>query len=512
MKANPRHGPVRIELQPLGETLEVEKGTPLQDVLFTHGVEFPCGGRGKCLRCRVRVLKGSLPVTPEDEENLPPKDLEEGWRLACEAKAEADLVLELAQWESTILTATDESKFEFTPRDGLGIAIDLGTTTLVAQLLDLRTGYVLGVRAALNPQARHGADIMSRVDFAMAADGQRKLEHLVRQQLGRMIHELFAASKADEEKLTDIVIVGNTVMHHLFCGISIEPMAHYPFEPTNDGLQVFKSSDLGWKLKADPAVRFLPCLGGFVGSDILGGILATRLHRSPVVHCLVDLGTNGEIVIGNQDRMLCASTAAGPAFEGARISMGMRASTGAISEVSLDGGRFKCRVLGNGKPRGICGSGLVDAVARALDLGSILPGGRFTEKDQPLMILPPVTLTQNDIRELQLAKGAISAGLRILIEKWGSKDADPSCIYLAGAFGNYISLASARRIGLLRYPPEKIIPSGNTALLGAKIALFSSHDEESEYARIRKKMEHVSLNTDLRFQDIYAEEMIFPEE
>ena len=153
-------------------------------------------------------------------------------------------------------------------------------------------------------------------------------------------------------------------MHHLFCGLSVEPLSGHPFEPEQDGLQIFRAETLGWKFAGHPTVRFLPCLGSFVGSDILAGVLATKLHESDTLVALVDLGTNGEIVVGNRERMLCASTAAGPAFEGARISMGMRAVTGAISEVSIAAGQLRCRVLGNVPPRGICGSGLVDAGLR----------------------------------------------------------------------------------------------------------------------------------------------------
>jgi uncharacterized 2Fe-2S/4Fe-4S cluster protein (DUF4445 family) len=224
----------------------------------------------------------------------------------------------------------------------------------------------------------------------------------------------------------------------------------------------------------------------------------------------VDLGTNGEIVIGNRERLLCASTAAGPAFEGTRISMGMRAATGAIVEVSAEGGHFSCRVLGNVEPRGICGSGLVDAVAAGLDLGLINLTGRLPNSNGGLMLCPPVTLTQQDIRELQLAKGAIAAGMEILLTLWGATPADLKRLYLAGAFGNYVNRQSARRIGLLNFPLEKVQPSGNTALLGAKIALFSFNGEDGSFSSVRKRVEHVMLSNDPAFQDTFVEQMSFP--
>ena len=500
---------VHIELQPLGETFELERGTPLQDVLFAHGVEFPCGGRARCKGCRVRVARGSLPVTPEQQGLLSAEELAAGWRLSCCCNAENDLTLELGQWEAAILA--DNSVFEFTPREGLGVAVDLGTTTLVAQLLDLRNAHVLAVRTALNHQASFGADVMSRVSFALNPDGMRRLSHLVRSQIGKLIAELLEAANRASVRVESVTVVGNTVMHHLFCGIDIMPLSRYPFEPARDGLEIFRASELGWKIASDPPVRFLPCLGGFVGSDILAGILAARLYESDALVGLVDLGTNGEIVIGNREGLLCASTAAGPAFEGARISMGMRAATGAISAVSVEEGAFRCHVLGNVAPRGICGSGLVDAVAAALDLGMIQPSGRLRDgANGTLMLCPPVALTQNDIRELQLAKGAIAAGICLLLARWGAEAKDLTRLYLAGAFGNYINRSSARRIGLLDFPPEMVTPAGNTALLGAKLALFNSDEADFAYTSLRGKIQHVALNADPRFQETFVEQMAFP--
>jgi len=499
-------GTIQLLLQPLGQRLTVPRGTALQEVLFAQGVEFPCGGRGRCKGCRVRVVAGQLPVTPEDRRLLSPAQLAEGWRLSCRARAEADLTLELAQWEAAILG--DNLRFEFTPRDGLGVAVDLGTTTLVAQLLDLRTGNVLAVRSALNAQARHGADIMSRIEFALIGDGRERLTRTVREQIGGLLTELLGAAPPGQ-RLADVVLVGNTAMHHLFCGLSVAPLAHHPFEPEDDGLKVFTADELGWPVAGEARVQFLPCLGGFVGSDILAGILATGLHQRERPGLLVDLGTNGEIVVGNREQLLCASTAAGPAFEGARISMGMRAATGAISAVMLRDGALQATVLGGGEPRGICGSGLVDAVACGLELGRVLPSGRIAGGDE-LPVAGAVRLTQWDIRELQLAKGAIAAGIRLLIERRGARPEDLACVWLAGAFGNYISRASARRIGLLDFPADQVEPAGNTALRGAKLALCGPTPRALDFADLRARVRHISLKDDPRFQEAYVEAMGFP--
>ncbi len=512
-----------LRLSPADLRLEVERGTRLQDVLFGQGVEFPCGGRGRCKGCRVKVLRGTLNITAEEKSLLTKAELDAGWRLACRHSLNGDLELELAQWEMSVLS--DESKFAFQPREGLGVAIDLGTTTIAAQLLDLQTGNVLGVRTALNAQARHGGDIMSRVEFAMHG-GQAELQRLVREQLGQMVKELLEshAGKAGRdalprvptdqqvgptksvEELRRVVIVGNTVMHHLFSGINIAPLSAYPFEPKQPGRAKLSPRELAWNFPESALVEFLPCLGGFVGSDILAGIVATGLHESRELMALMDLGTNGEVVVGNRERMLCTSTAAGPAFEGARIWMGMRAATGAISAVQVEDNFITCRVIGGGEPRGLCGSGLVDAVAAGLELEWIHPSGRMANRTE-MPLAGPVLLSATDVRELQLAKGAIAAGLRMLTARLGASLEDIQQLHLAGAFGNYISRSSAQRIGLLRVPLQRVLPAGNTALLGAKRALF---EDATSWDTIAKSVEHVSLNEDPNFHQIYAEEMGFP--
>jgi uncharacterized 2Fe-2S/4Fe-4S cluster protein (DUF4445 family) len=359
---------------------------------------------------------------------------------------------------------------------------------------------------------------MSRVEYAVAGQEHQQLTEMIRKQIGYLIRQCLKGINATttHQPIQRVVLVGNTVMHHLFCGIDLEPLSHYPFEPPHLEQQDFRAADLGWELGSNPQVQFLPCPGGFVGSDILAGIMAVRMHESSDLIGLVDLGTNGEIVIGNRDGMICASTAAGPAFEGARIWMGMRAATGAIYQVRKENGTLRCSVLGNAEPRGICGSGLVDAVAVGLESNLISPTGKLTCGPGNLMLSDPVALTQTDIRQLQLAKGAIAAGVTLLLDRIGATREQLKTLYLAGAFGNYISKDSAKRIGLLDFPVEKIHPAGNTALLGAKMALFTQLSGENccnptaPYQQILQKIEHISLSSDPRFMDTYVEEMVFP--
>lgn len=496
---------VRITLLPLGHEFTVERGTRLQDVLFPYGVEFPCGGDAVCEGCKIKVLSGNLQMTPEQERILSRKEASEGWRLACQCRAQEDITLELAQWEAQILT--DESRIEFHPREGYGIAIDVGTTTIAAQLLDLANGNVLAVEAALNAQGLFGADVMSRIEHAVMKDAQQELEGAIRRQLGDLVESLVRGAGVDGGRVIDTVLVGNTVMHHFFSGLDVTPLSQYPFESAENKLQRFPASQLGWSAVPNTSVSFLPAMGSFVGSDILAGILASNIYKSEELVGLIDLGTNGEIVVGNRERLLFCSTAAGPAFEGSCISMGMRATTGAIAQVRLENGEYHCRVLGNTAPRGICGSGLVDAVAAALEKGQIREDGRIVPDGEVIDICSPVVLTQGDIRELQVAKAAIAAGLKILTGKLGASVADLSKVYLAGAFGNYIDRSNASRIGLLPIQPERIQPIGNSALLGSKLALFDTNFEVLQ--SILGISKHVPLNMDEHFNEVFVWEMPF---
>jgi uncharacterized 2Fe-2S/4Fe-4S cluster protein (DUF4445 family) len=487
---------VRIELIPLGESFEVLRGSPLADILAEHGVEFPCGGADLCGGCRVRVLEGELPAGINDQSVFTGHELAQGWRLACRARAETPLKLEVGQWTTPVLA--DEAQLEGAGRAGLGIAVDVGTTTIAAQLLDLASGAVLGLRTALNPQCAHGADVMSRVLCAMS---DRRLTPLIRDAIGGMVASL-GGTRAPE--ITEVVLVGNTVMHHLFAGIDVEPLAHAPFAPKESGEQLFTPGQLGWPLPPSCRIRFLPCLGGFVGSDTLAGIAAVNLTRGDRLSALIDLGTNGEIAVGNRSRILCASTAAGPAFEAGAIRMGMRAARGAISHVFLRDGALECHVIGDVQPRGICGSGLVDAVAAGLEMGAILPGGGLAPGMREFRLDGPVTLAQSDIRELQLAKAAIASGMRLLLRHWGATHDDVAAVHLAGAFGNYVRFESALRVGLLEIAPCKIAAAGNTALRGAKMMLLSPA------FRPAAPIEHIPLACEPQFQDLFIQCLAFP--
>jgi len=495
---------IKIKLEPLGKILKIESGGSLQDILFDFGIEFPCGGDGTCGKCKIRLLEGDLGVNDIQQNYFTPEELADGWRLACQCRVTEPVTLELVQWEMQILA--DERDLGSSETGGFAVVVDLGTTTLVAQLINLQSGVISGTKTALNPQAKYGADIMSRIEYAMRPDGLKTLQRLIRNTIFSMIREMIRDCLSESCEIEQVIIVGNTVMHHIFCGFGVSSLSRLPFEAENAAEFDVTALDIGWDLPVNPRIRFLPCLGGFVGSDVLAGIVATGLHAGKALTALIDLGTNGEVVIGSREQILCASTAAGPAFEGANIFMGMRATTGAISKVTIENGQLSAHVIGGGPAKGICGSGLVDAVAAAIDLGLIDGSGRILTESGEIVIQAPVVLIQQDIRELQLAKAAIAAGLEILAKRLSITLADIKKLYIAGAFGNYISVDNALKIGLLHRSFSNIIQAGNTALQGAKYVLGG----KDEYRSILKRCQHISLGADIEFMNRYVENMNFP--
>ncbi|MFY9152882.1 MAG: ASKHA domain-containing protein [Prolixibacteraceae bacterium] len=489
-----------IRLVPLGKGLQVNDQTPLIDVLHEFGIEFPCGGKGTCGKCKVRLLDGQIDCTENHRQKLEKLGLANDWRLACYSRCTSDISLEIEQFNHLILA--DETEFEFSPQEGFGVAVDLGTTTIVAQLIDLSTAKVLAVESILNPQVKFGADLISRIQACMDGNAE-EMTRLIRTAIGSMIEIMLKKSDHDLQK---IILVGNTAMQLIFSNEDVSPLSMYPFRIENRSMKFFSPEELGWKFQVKESIRFYPSIGSFVGSDILAGIAATEIHLQERYTALIDLGTNGEIVIGNKKRIVCASTAAGPAFEGANISMGMRAVTGAISNLILKNGKMEASVIGNTPPKGICGSALIDAVALLRDQELIGMFGEINSGEKQISIAGKVYLTQKDINEFQLAKAAIAAGLTILAKSLEIQLSDIDRVYLAGGFGTYINLAHVVKTGMIELQEEKIHKMGNTALIGAKMFLFSNPEITSE---ILKKTSHINLEGDPDFQDIYVDKMLF---
>lgn len=420
-----------------------------------------------------------------------------------------------------------------------GLAVDIGTTTVVGAIVNLNTGAVEAVRAELNRQAPFGADVISRVSHTMMEkDGLAELQGRVIETLNDLLDQLSAQSGIPREGIYESVIVGNATMLHILLGIDPEPISVAPFIPTITAPVAFRAADIGLRLHPEARVSTLPHLGAYVGADIVAGVLATDLTRNKdgKLRLLIDVGTNGEIVLGSVNGTLATAAPAGPAFEGAQIKNGMRASTGAIEGIQITPeGEVSLQIIGGDVPPiGIAGSGLVDAVAEMVRAGIVDASGRLIRVEDARGKLPDalverlvtvdgvrafrlsdadsnILLTQQDIRALQFAKGSIAAGVEVLMQQMGVTANDLHEVLLAGSFGSYINPASARTIGLVPWVAvERIVAVGNSAGEGAKIALLSFREREAAN-RIPEFIEYVELSGRTEFNDIFTDALAFPQ-
>jgi uncharacterized 2Fe-2S/4Fe-4S cluster protein (DUF4445 family) len=425
-------------------------------------------------------------------------------------------------------------------RGRYGMIFDIGTTTLVGKLIDMTNGHEVGVISRLNSQSRYGSNVINRIQFVREKkQGLKRMRELLIADLNGIIRGLLEAGDLVPEDIFIAVAAGNTTMQHFLLGLDPSGIAEAPFTPVITEGVTFRTARLGLNLHPDAMIYVMPCRSGYIGGDLISFILCSGAAQETDRMILgLDFGTNGEIFLGNRHRMLTCSAAAGPALEGARISRGMMARAGAIESVRVNANALQYNVIGNIKAKGLCGSGLVDLVAVLLHYGVVdtqgllspqqinEEGDLFRSRVLPVKNMPvfdflvagryqsfnrrPVLLTQMDVRELQLAKAAVAAGVQVLMERMGIAVENIDTIYLAGALGNYVNPYSAMRIGLIpSTPPEKIVSLGNAASAGARLALLSkSHWREA--ADIARRIEHIELSMQPDFETNFIEAMDFP--
>lgn len=611
---------IPVTFEPQGRTVRVAAGARLTEAAAAAGITLdqPCGGEGVCGKCQVVFRRLAPQPNGAEREALSSSQLDQGFRLACQAtvvepltveipdtsilasrqriltetidpadgrgladpvvqkryvelpppdrddaladldriqrkvgplRVDLDLLRELSdrlrrtEFRGTIVTS-GERLLDFEPGhtedENYGVAVDLGTTTLAAVLVDLNSGDDLAVTSRLNPQTRFGDDVLTRIQLASdEPDGLDKLHTAIIAAVNEMIGELARSAEAPRERIYSICLAGNTTMQHLFFRLNPRWLGRAPFTATAAGALRFSAAEVG--LEAHPRARVyaLPSIGGFVGGDIVAGLLATGLAQSGETRLLVDIGTNGEIVLAAGGKLLAAATAAGPAFEGARIGHGMRGATGAIERVTFND-CLQTEVIGGVRPLGLCGSALIDLSAELLRHGVIRADGRFRPPDeangalsddlrrrcveldgQAAFLLAdadesgsgrPIALTQRDIRQLQLASGAIRAGIQILLRRAAVEPADLDSLLIAGGFGNYIRRSNAQRIGLIpaEVSREAIRFVGNTSLAGARLVLLSRAARRQAELLVQR-IEHIDLSTSPGFRDAFTEAMFFPE-
>lgn len=494
-------------------THEAAVGANLLTVLQDAGVSvsFPCNGNHTCGKCRVMV-SGNVSPMGEQERQLLAKAAGT-MRLACFTTVEGDCIVTMPRTggndKISVDYSADDAKLDPLYDSGYGVSVDIGTTTVVGYLFSHDSKEPLAVVGEMNRQKTFGADVLSRIVYCNEHTVM-PLCKIIRKQIADICFELCRKANVDSEQLHALCITGNTTMLHILAGLEPRSLAYAPFTP--------ESLFGGWQdyhLDGLPNARiYLPkCISAYVGADITCSILASGITRRSENVLLVDIGTNGEMALRTADRLVCCSTAAGPAFEGAGISCGSSACTGAISTVALSDGRLVYETVDDVPAQSICGSGLIDAVAALLQLGEILPKGRFKEKTSPSVAIGDsgLSLTRGDISQLLLAKGAIRAGMDTLLQTCKVSYEELDHIVFCGGFGSYIDPRSAEFIGLI--PPGfagKTVAIGNAAGTGAS-RILQSRALEQEAMAIANMAHAVELSTDPLFKPNYVQAMRFPD-
>ncbi len=514
--------------------MQVFEGTVLEHARKL-GIEVgsECGGKGICGQCVVRISEGEEALNPltgaEKQFDLGPSE-----RLACQARIvkpgnlrvfvknvgsysvlsdtierEIDIDPFVRVADGRMMLTLPDGERDLGPYEGgiYGLAIDVGTTTLVSQLVDLESGEVVATFAQRNPQAGFGDDVISRIDHTMRNEtGLAELQQAVIGGVNGQVEQMRREHDIDPRHICEVVAAGNPTMRDLFFGVEVRTLGVIPFEPTSREPINARAADLGLQINPDANVYGPSLMGSHVGADCLADIITADLYHRERVSVIIDIGTNGEVVIGNRDHMMTASCAAGGAYEGAQVGCGVGAIEGAIANISIQDGTADYTTIGGREPIGVCGSGLIDLLAELLKAGIMTNKARIAED---FRIADGLSFTQEDIYALITAKAGLRLYQDLVIKYYGITLDEVDKIYLAGAFGNYINVESAVTIGLLPPAPEKVVKIGNGSLAGARLMLLSraARGESEEVAR---SIEHVKPNErEPDFAYMVAEKMYF---
>ncbi len=531
----------------------MESGTSILGVAQQNDIDITatCGGRGRCRSCRIKLIEGIVTKPGvSDFSQLSKDEIGEGYRLACQCYPQCDS-------SYSITPPTYETSFQILSEPGerqylleninpalenetpYGIAFDIGTTTVVGYLVNLTTGESLASVCGLNPQTVFGGDVISRIGFAAEKPVHvKKLHQRIATFMNDLSEQACDQAGINRTEISKVCIVGNTCMHHLLLGIDPTPLGSSPYKPVLTEACQCPARECGLRLHENAQAYLLPIIAGFVGADTVAMILSAKLGERSGNVVAADIGTNAEVVLRTDHGLMACSSPAGPALEGGQIRDGMRAAYGAIDRVSADQDII-IHTIGDAPPLGICGSGLIDAIAVLLDLGIIDKSGRMhlepktvladavasrlrnSENGMPEFVLVraadsgnhlDIVLTQGDVRQLQLAKAAIMSGVQALLQQVGLEWDSIDTFLLAGGFGNYINIRNARRIGLIPdLADDRIHYIANAAGLGAQLALLSDQCRR-QAEQIAMETKHLSLAGLEGFQKMYLGTMGFPVE
>jgi uncharacterized 2Fe-2S/4Fe-4S cluster protein (DUF4445 family) len=521
-----------VKFEPDGKNISIHEGATLLEAASRAGIiiNTPCGGKGICGKCLLQLQPDGKTVC------------------SCQHHIESDLTVRIPPqvrfFEHKILTEGLDTELAFQPdifkqylrltsnKTVLGLAVDIGTTTVVAKLIDMMTAKNIATQAVMNPQNKYGDNVISRISYADTEPKLTELHNVIIDCINQLAVTLCKKAGFEPQNIFEVCAVGNTTMNHIFLRLPIQQLGQAPYKPVLLDACDKVPTQVALTMNNAGNIYTPPNIAGFVGSDITAVALAVDIEDAEDNTLIIDIGTNGELLLARENKIYAASCAAGPALEGAGISCGSGAANGAIEAVFINNHDIDFDVIGNVKPESICGSGLIDAAAVIADLEIIDSTGRFIEREklkhlskaiasrivkidnQPAFILAEnyknrVFISQNDIRQIQLAKAAIRAGINLLQQKLGITDNHIKHIYMAGAFGNYIRPESAIRIGLLPNVPEQTFHFiGNAASSGAQMMLLCS-DYRQKAQQLARKIEYVEIAHEKRFETVFAQSMAF---
>ena len=546
----------QVDWQPVGRRIEVPEGKTLLDAAQAAGVELVsvCGGGGTCRGCLVRLAEGSLtPLSLDEQANLEAEEIRGGYRLACQASPTSDVTIDIPPESLTTPQRLQvEDVFEIKPSvispsltPAYGLAFDIGTTKLAGFLVDLVSGHTLARAGQMNPQIAYGEDVIARIVYCNDhEDGRAVLQARLVETLNRMINDLCSEAHFQPGEIRDMVAVGNTVMHHLFAGLPVQQLGTSPYLPAITDAMTLRAGEIGLALPPQTPVYLPPNIAGYVGADHVAVWVATEMAQSAQTILALDIGTNTEVGLVHNGHFLSCSCASGPAFEGAHIRDGMRAAPGAIERVQVEFGRIDHHIgtdhhwqvhvhtIGNQPAVGICGSGILDAVAELIKAGAIDKTGNFIanhplERDalvrtgqngrRECLLVPAdhtghgrdVVVNRKDVNEIQLAKGAIRTGTEILLSDAGISNDDIDLYIVAGAFGTYLDLESAIRIGMFpNLPRDRFRQVGNAAGAGARQMLLAP-ERRRMAEELARQIDYVELTTHPKFTETFVREILF---
>ena len=523
-----------ITIQNSGRQIYCEDGSNLMQVLHNAGeyIESPCGGGGTCGKCKVKIIGDNVSdITKTETEILTAEEKESGVRLACMTFVTGDIIVHMPEKEkgSKVLNEGYVPEFEKDKRSGYGAAVDIGTTTVALSLVNLETGEEVSSSSQINAQRRFGSDVLTRItyEYENGEKGIAELQKALGGQLDDMLKEACDKADVNIQEVAEIVVAANCTMTHMLLGTDARPLGKSPYTPVFIEPQERKYSEIGGKYCKGAKLYCLPQVSAYIGADIVAGAHVCNMANEKGNLLFIDIGTNGEIVLATEGRLFSCSCAAGPALEGANISCGMRAAEGAVEDIIITDEKTELKVIGDTKLVGICGSGILAAVRELLKNGFIKPSGVFIKKSdsgkgsdkrlilqgtkRAFMLSDNITITQDDIRQVQLAKGAILSGFTALLKKAGLEMNQLDKVLVAGQFGAHLPAESLTGVGIL--PPDvkdRIVYVGNSSKTGAYMALMSQK-ERTEMEKLAQKMEYMELAETENYENLFAGCMIFPD-